>query len=153
MKVQVSSEYTKDSITLKTEFLDQGYEDHLHKVFVEICNLKDKATRESLIALGWTPPENKGIMTVPEGWKLVPREATQEMCNAAYTYGNTGGQLDPCYAYKAMLDAAPAPAQPTTPLNRAQAWRDSAQWLYNNYQDHPNITSLCDAMVEYGSKQ
>jgi hypothetical protein len=29
------------------------------------------------------------------------------MCNAAYTYGNTGGLLDPYYAYKAMLDAAP----------------------------------------------
>jgi hypothetical protein len=39
------------------------------------------------------------------------------------------------------------------PLTQAQAWRDAAQWLRNNYQDHPNIASLCDAMVEYGSKQ
>ena len=59
MKIQVSSEYTKDSITLKTEFVDQGGEDHLHKVFVEVCNLKDKVTRDSLIALGWAPPKEK----------------------------------------------------------------------------------------------
>ena len=59
MKIQVSSEYTPDSIILKTEFIDQGYEDHLHKVFVELCNLKDKVTRESLIALGWTPPKGE----------------------------------------------------------------------------------------------
>jgi hypothetical protein len=45
---------------------------------------------------------------------------------------------------------APAPAQPAVPLT--QAWRDSAQWLRNNYQDHPNIASLCNTMVEYGSK-
>ena len=42
-------------------------------------------------------------------------------------------------------------AQPAVPLT--QAWRDSAQWLRDNYQNHPNIASLCDAMVEYGSKQ
>lgn len=32
------------------------------------------------------------------------------------------------------------------------AWRDAACWLRNNYQDHPNIASLCDAMIEAGAK-
>jgi hypothetical protein len=84
MKIQVSSEYTPESITLKTEFVDQGYEDHLHRVFVEVCNLKDKVTRDSLIALGWTPPENKGTMTVPEGYVLVPIEPSEGMMQAGY---------------------------------------------------------------------
>jgi hypothetical protein len=50
-----------------------------------------------------------------------------------------------------LIPTQPAPAP--VPLTQAQAWRDSAQWLRNNYQDHHNIASLCDAMVEYGSKQ
>jgi hypothetical protein len=46
-----------------------------------------------------------------------------------------------------------AATPPAEPVPLTQAWRDSAQWLRNNYQDHPNIASLCDAMIEYGSKQ
>jgi hypothetical protein len=52
--------------------------------------------------------------------------------------------------WNAAMDTTP-PAPSPVPL--IQAWRDSAQWLRNNYQDHPNVASLCDAMVEYGSKQ
>ena len=48
----------------------------------------------------------------------------------------------------AVYTAAPAPV-----LTPAQSWREAAQWLRNNYQDHPNIASLCDAMTEYGSRQ
>lgn len=32
------------------------------------------------------------------------------------------------------------------------AWAAAANWLRNNYQDHPNIASLCDAMREFGAK-
>lgn len=35
---------------------------------------------------------------------------------------------------------------------RRKAWSDAANWLRNNYQDHQNIASLCDAMREEGSK-
>ena len=52
----------------------------------------------------------------------------------------------------ALVEAV-AKATPPAPVPLTQAWRDSAKWLRNNYQDHPNIASLCDAMVEYGSKQ
>lgn len=34
----------------------------------------------------------------------------------------------------------------------AAVWRDAANWIRNNYQDHPNIASLCDAMCEAGQK-
>lgn len=35
---------------------------------------------------------------------------------------------------------APAPSVP-------DGWKNAAEWLRNNYQDYPNISSLCDAMV------
>ncbi len=48
------------------------------------------------------------LLEIGEGMKVVPVEPTKEMCNAAHTYGNQGGSLDPYFVYKAMLDAAPA---------------------------------------------
>lgn len=36
--------------------------------------------------------------------------------------------------------------------HEAKGWRDAATWLCNNYQDHPNIASLCEAMCEAGAK-
>ena len=61
-----------------------------------------------------------------------------------YILSHAGARID---VYTAPL-AAPAPV-----LTPAQSWREAAQWLRNNYQDHPNIASLCDAMTEYGSRQ
>lgn len=36
--------------------------------------------------------------------------------------------------------ATPAPTQPSD-------WSSAAEWIRNNYQDHPNIASLCEAML------
>jgi hypothetical protein len=31
------------------------------KLYTEIMSLKDKATREALIKMGWTPPNEEGV--------------------------------------------------------------------------------------------
>ena len=46
--------------------------------------------------------------------------------------------------FEAGVQAAPAPA--------LDAWAEAANWLRNNYQYHPNIASLCDAIREFGAK-
>ena len=40
----------------------------------------------------------------------------------------------------ALYLAPPAPSVP-------DGWKNAAEWLRNNYQDYPNISSLCEAMV------
>ena len=35
----------------------------------------------------------------------------------------------------------------TTEDQVCDGWAKASQWLRNNYQDHPNIASLCDAML------
>lgn len=40
----------------------------------------------------------------------------------------------------ALYTAPPAPSVP-------DGWKNAAEWLRNNYQDYPNISSLCEAMV------
>lgn len=93
----------------------------------------------------------------PETHKLVPVELTPEMRAAALS------QFTLPRIWDAMLAAAPeAPEQEECdcpaekmPFGRCcksqaslgQTWHGAAQWLRNNYQDHPNITSLCEAMV------
>lgn len=45
-----------------------------------------------------------------------------------------------------LPDGAPlytAPPAPSAP----DGWKNAAEWLRNNYQDYPNISSLCEAMV------
>lgn len=93
----------------------------------------------------------------PETHKLVPVEPTPEMRAAALS------QFTLPRIWDAMLAAAPqqeereecdCPAE-KMPFGRCcksqaslgQAWHGAAQWLRNNYQDHRNITSLCEAMV------
>jgi hypothetical protein len=77
-----------------------------------------------------------------------PATAVQEL--QRYSPNGEGGmEVDSLGAYVKHQDVSNPPA----PVPLTQAWRDSAQWLRNNYQDHPNIASLCDAMIEYGSKQ
>lgn len=49
------------------------------------------------------------------------------------------------------LYTQPQPAQAAQAEVR-EAWASAANWLRNNYQDHPNIASLCDAMKEFGAK-
>jgi len=92
---------------------------------------------------------------VPEGWKLVPVEPTWDMKMAASSNyreprdGHYTARMEcATEAYRAMLTAAPqAPADVVRDV-----WAAAANWLRNNYQDHTNIASLCDAMREFGAK-
>jgi hypothetical protein len=91
-----------------------------------------------------TPEEDKEI----EPLYTTPPAPVQEL--QRYSPDGEGGmEVDSLGAYVKHQDVSNPPA----PVPLTQAWRDSAQWLRNNYQDHPNIASLCEAMVEYGSKQ
>jgi hypothetical protein len=54
----------------------------------------------------FTSPQVRAEQTaVSPGWKLVPIEATTEMCTAGYH------QAEPAKAYRAMLSVAPQPPQ------------------------------------------
>ena len=54
------------------------------------------------------------------------------------TIATVDGRVLP--AGTALYLAPPAPSVP-------DGWKNAAEWLRNNYQDYPNISSLCEAMV------
>lgn len=58
--------------------------------------------------LATIPPEP---VAVPDGWKLVPKEPTREMLDAAHTNFRRDVEIDPLLktSYRAMLAAAPHP--------------------------------------------
>lgn len=51
-------------------------------------------------------------MSIPEGFKLVPVEPTDEMLGAVWSVINSNGGYGTKACYEAMLDAAPTPPQP-----------------------------------------
>jgi hypothetical protein len=54
-------------------------------------------------------------LTVPPGWKLVPLEPNQEMCEEGYYEFDPDGQPDAANLWRAMVKAAPTiPAIPGT---------------------------------------
>lgn len=55
--------------------------------------------------------EESEVVSVPDGWKLVPVEPTKGMLDAAWTRGDLKESIppDPYYSWKLMLSAAPAP--------------------------------------------
>ena len=85
---------------------------------VAICNTCDAAAPEARAIHGDEKKTQEAALTewnrraspasVPEGWKLVPVEATKKMCGAAYSDRMVwnGG---PRAIYETMLSAAPTP--------------------------------------------
>lgn len=47
----------------------------------------------------------------------------------------------------AFVDADRAMREQAAPAAVAPNWTDAANWLRNNYQDYPNIASLCEGMI------
>jgi hypothetical protein len=96
---------------------------------------------------------------VPEGWSITRKGDGRIVVKApsgdAWAWADehsTGTSMDFVYALlNAWLTAAPqAPALDAGVVR--DAWAEAANWLRNNYQYHPNIASLCDAMREFGAK-
>ena len=74
--------------------------------------------------------------SVPEGWKLVPVEATKKMCGAAYSDRMVwnGG---PRAIYEAMLAAAPTP-----PVSEDRKDADRYRWLRSSSTGPSQIWEL-----------
>ncbi|HIE0260045.1 TPA: hypothetical protein ACXI9I_005968 [Pseudomonas aeruginosa] len=61
-------------------------------------------------ALVWMQqPPTKAQHSVPEGWKLVPVEPTEDVLDAIHNGGYVGDDQELRWFYQAILDAAPAP--------------------------------------------
>ena len=60
LKVEVDSslDYDREELHLRTSITD-NMDNLTQKITHEVVQLKDKAVREALIKLGWTPPEGK----------------------------------------------------------------------------------------------
>jgi hypothetical protein len=84
---------------------------------------------------------------VPEGFALVPLYPNAEMVRV---------MAEEEWAWEDLLAAAEAITEqqynditthPSKPAVRdVRGWNDAVKWLRNNYQDHANVASLCDAM-------
>lgn len=57
----------------------------------------------------WIERLRSALAGVPEGWRLVPKEPTPEMCHVAWDIICSGQVRDMCQAWAAMLAAAPSP--------------------------------------------
>ena len=53
--VDVSTIFTEEEIRVSTTLRQNAYE----TVYTKMIQLEDKAVRNALIALGWTPPDNR----------------------------------------------------------------------------------------------
>ena len=79
---------------------------------------------------------------VPAGWKLAlpGGKHTDEWESARVGDYNRG--------WNDYRKAAVSALSKITSEDRVRdGWAKASQWLRNNYQDHPNIASLCDAML------
>lgn len=100
----------------------------------------EQKQRASQLLKSWTDEEAIG-----EAFALL-----QELIDApepepvAYIEHHKGGDNlvwdNPGGKYSVLYSAPPAPSVP-------DGWKNAAEWLRNNYQDYPNISSLCEAMV------
>lgn len=76
-----------------------------------------------------------------------PDRVRYEADRARYLIGELAERPD-ILAYDAekhsgyVAPASPVAPQPAVP----QGWEPAIEWLRNNYQDHPNIADLCEAM-------
>ena len=79
---------------------------------------------------------------IPEGWKRVmPGGKHADQWDSARV-------ADYCQGWNEYRKAAHAALEKITEQSGVQEGkRQAAQWLRNNYQDYPNIASLCDAML------
>ena len=64
--------------------------------------------REGFVPV-YTEPVAQAQHSVPEGWKLVPVEPTEDVLDAIHNGGYVGDDQELRWFYQAILDAAPAP--------------------------------------------
>lgn len=93
---------------------------------------------------------SRPVVAIPEGWKLVPLEPTDEMCDEVITEigGFLPGLCESAEIYKAMLATAPASPQPVAKvLTPEQAWKVISKAL--GYSDsHRGRTMLIEFLEE-----
>jgi hypothetical protein len=53
--VDVNTIFTEEEIRVSTTLMQNAYE----TVYTKMIQLEDEAVRNALIALGWTPPDNR----------------------------------------------------------------------------------------------
>lgn len=67
MKIKVDTSAFKDKIEIATYFEDTATK-HREDISRHILDLQDKAVKDALISLGWTPPTKESIHDFERWW-------------------------------------------------------------------------------------
>lgn len=77
---RVNASFNPDMIRIKVE--SSGIDDLWHQTAIDVVHLKDKAIRNALIAMGWTPPTPEA-----EAAYLKTRQAASQTLNKEHHHG------------------------------------------------------------------
>ena len=123
--------------------------------------------RRAAPAASPTPPAEQAAPKAAPG-ELSASAAKDAVMGAAHDFrdAHISGSINLKRSAHAVLEAAvdsalaapqPAPAELERLRERiartSGSWVVASTWLRNNYQDYPNIASLCDAMLEAAPQQ
>ena len=87
LKYTVSPKIIGDSKIEITTSIDEPLAKHTREISKAVLDLQDKAVREALIKLGWTPPASKFIQTLKENMDKVEEWVQEDMKKEGIFHG------------------------------------------------------------------